>query len=227
MEPEHPILHAIVRGVRAWSTPAELARATGLEVDTTLDQVADLDQAGWVACWDRPDGPVVTLTPLAAERLGVRILEVGRDLMPRWDRPEVWTVDRPVRASVDRGRPETHWPDRIDPGPGPAEQAIAAEELLATTGPRRGDIDTSPRLSVLIAASLTPWPGPTAAASCCPGCGGRPLRAWEYCLYCDRWGLDRPVKARRRRSEAQTAESGRASRKARLKARFGRRREVA
>ena len=202
------VVNALIAAPVAWLSPAELADALGRGVQETTDLLCDLDLAGWLAVWDGESGPVVTLSPLGAERMGVRLVEEGFDVTPRW-------------AQV--GDPEPHAPRSTnlcasarsatlafvpDPAPEPGEAAargeraavVAARVVLKTTGgepearaaklPRADDL---PHPSVLLGVGLTPWPGPGQEIdqdATCPACGSRRLRSHMYCLYCDRWGLD-------------------------------------
>jgi hypothetical protein len=122
------ILHAIVNGPIAWQSPRELAARTGLPREQVLDEVAWLDELGWLAVWDRQVDQVVTLTPLAEELLDVHLVEVGPSELPRWARAGDVEPPRPR----PRGLFES-WQDRrlerlVDPRPTPVEAAIAAEE---------------------------------------------------------------------------------------------------
>jgi hypothetical protein len=131
---------------------------------------------------------LVFLTPLACERLGVRITDEltygksheGRRPAPRYDQADDWLDDL------------------VDDGPGPDELAEAAEEAGRPT--RDG-----PKPTFLVGQSLCPWPGPAEVAFVaqleqpCLACGDKPLAPSAYCLVCDRWGMDRPHGGKRRR----------------------------
>ena len=57
------VLQALCEGPVAWRTPAELAADLGWKLDTTCDVLADLDVAGWIAVWERPERSGCDLDP--------------------------------------------------------------------------------------------------------------------------------------------------------------------
>jgi hypothetical protein len=120
------IIEAIIDGALAWSTVEQLGRDLRREGDDLADELVELEVSGWVETWEEwPQGIAVTLTPLAARLLEVRIVEVGSSESPRWARsgmPE-------PRASKAKG-----WlifpsmiENIVDPSPGPVELAMMAE----------------------------------------------------------------------------------------------------
>lgn len=195
------VMNALIGAPLAWQAPAQLATALGRDLEETLDLLCDLDVSGWVDVWEDQDGPLITLSPLAAERLCVRIVEVGPSETPRWagsgdpDPPalrsrSVCKTDR--GAGLDYVIDPTSSVDFLsheDPDESAAttarEQSRAGSRLFHESWP-----------TILIGMGLTPWPGPTVPLkSLCPACAGRILRTCMYCLYCDRWGRDRPAAA--------------------------------
>jgi hypothetical protein len=83
-----------------------------------------------------------------------------------------------------------------------SEQAAAVARAVAETRTHvlpcspndAGRPDDWPLPSLLLGVGLTPWPGPGQEhdhETTCPVCGSRRLGPHMYCLYCDRWGLDR------------------------------------
>lgn len=191
------VLGALLGGSVAWQEPAELAGALGWEVEPTTDLLAALDEAGWLEIWEREEGPAVTLSALGAARLGVHLVEVGHDECPRWSPIGDPEPRPPAARGVYRDARAARFDDVIDPLPAPdvaAELAEAAGRLgsSAGRGPLRPDRwDGLPYPARLVGQGLTPWPGPARAGRPpCPACGGAELRADEYCLCCDRWGLD-------------------------------------
>lgn len=187
------LLRAIIAAPNAWPTPSQLAQDLGWELSATVDLLADLDVAGWVVVWDRDEGPSVTLTSLAAERLGVHLVETGPEEEPRW-----WPVGDPEppapRAKNVCAKEDSAQLDFVvDPTPGPQDLAIAAE---ARSVPQVGVRGAWPRPKVLVGSGLIPWPGPRENADhVCPACGDQPLPPNAYCLRCDRWGLDQALSA--------------------------------
>jgi hypothetical protein len=188
------ILNALTNGPRAWEPPAALAERLGEGEDRLTDELATLDVEGWLEVWERPEGLSVTLTAWAAERLGVRLAECGGGLSYRWvevghPEPAAFRA-RGVAASAALEDLDLV----IDPAPGPdADLGRFDAECADAKGPAG-----LPRPAHLIGDGLTPWPGPDRgeAPSACPACLGRKLGPSEYCLRCDRWGLDRERPAR-------------------------------
>lgn len=196
-----PVLNALLRAPVAWQTPDQLAESLGRDGASATDVLCDLDIAGWIVVWESVDGPFVTLSPVGAKRLGVHLIEIGLDQTPRWAPasdpgpapPKPKNVCRGDRAAALEFVPDPY--DSPDVAAERAERAgRAAEPRCAPGSPsavleRRDDL---PRPSMLIGLGLTPWPGPgRRAAEVCPACGSRRLQPHMYCLYCDRWGLDR------------------------------------
>ena len=80
------VVEALVAAPVAWQSPAELSRATGLDAEETADVLAALDVGGWLTAWEREVDIVVTLSVAAASSLGVRLVEIGPEEVPRWAR---------------------------------------------------------------------------------------------------------------------------------------------
>jgi hypothetical protein len=195
-------LEALIAGPAAWREVGTIADALGLGVDDTMDALCDLDVDGWLEVRDGEDGPLVSLSPLGASRLGVRLVESGVAETPRWARSGDPEPPPPRPRNVCAGERGATLEFVNDPMPRPdlaaelAERtavAVAkAERPAAAESPARPDALPFP--SVLLGVGLTPWPGPGQApdmSGICPACGGRKLRPHVYCLCCDRWGLDR------------------------------------
>jgi hypothetical protein len=206
---EHAVLCAIGTGSAGWKRPAELAGALPGVTDQLFQVLRSLESRGLVELNDAGRGGV-SLSPLGAERLGVRIAEDGtaEDGGFTWEPVRQRDgVDEPERLSGTRHtchppRPE----DFVDPSPGPAElvELIELAELRESReratiarvyGPEAARLDRPPpRPSILLMGhSLFAWseddPGQLARRRvCCRGCGNRRLRPSEYCLRCDRWG---------------------------------------
>ncbi|GAC1469677.1 MAG: hypothetical protein NVSMB9_13760 [Isosphaeraceae bacterium] len=189
------VLDVLVRGSIAWQTPAELAAAMGKDIEETTDLLCDLELDGWLVVWDTEADPLITLSALAAERLGVRLVEVGLQQTLRWAR--MGDPDPPVPRSKhvchsERGAAMGHV---IDPSISPELAAIRAERTearalgLGAAPSRSGRPVDLPRPRVFIGLGLSPWPG-LASHALCPACGNQTLPPHTYCLYCDRWGLD-------------------------------------
>ncbi|CAN5866516.1 hypothetical protein BH23PLA1_BH23PLA1_09330 [soil metagenome] len=190
------ILETLAQGPASGRSPAELAERMGLGVEETTDALADMDVAGLIAVWEPDEIPSVTLSPLAAERLGVQMVEYGAEQVIHWAAAGD-PVPAPPRAKNVCSRIQAANLDfLIDPNP-TAEQA--AEDSEEANARPIGD-KAEPQLpfpTLLIGTGLTPWPGPDdAAPACCPACGARRLPTHAYCLCCDRWGLDGSQRAK-------------------------------
>jgi len=224
------VIGALVGGVFAWRTPGEVAGTLGWGEGVTTDVLASLDADGWLAVWEVEGGPLVTLSPLGADRLGVRLVEVGYDEVARWAPAGDPEPPRPRARHVCAGRRAADMDFVVDPQPGPDEALADAEwgirEAECRDGPAPGpgpdpdpdaDADHAIRLrrtafpfpSLLIGQGLCPWPGPGRdPAAPCPACRERPIRPHAYCLCCDRWGLDGLLAATRRDGPGRPAGPG-------------------
>lgn len=111
------LLAAVARGARAWCELGDLARLVGRPREAVEEEVAALVATGWLAIWALPWGLSVTLSALAAERLGLVLTEAGRDEVPVW----IEATRAPQRTVI------------------PAERLARHEARLALTGhrPRR------------------------------------------------------------------------------------------
>jgi hypothetical protein len=188
------LLRALTAAPIAWLTPAQLASRIGGPRESAFDALADLDASGWLDPWEADGEFYVTLTPHAAERLGVRLVPAGRSDTLRWvpvNDPE------PCPRAPGRGQGDVDALDLIpDPAPGPEAEVEAAEraERMVHRHPRGVHVASEPSLprpTILLGSGLTPWPGPVEAkARICPGCLSGPIPERAYCLVCDRWGLD-------------------------------------
>ena len=234
-EQETLLLGAILRGATVWSAPGDLANDLGWSVDATTDRLAELDAAGWIEVWERkPEcDVVVTLSSLGAERLGVRLVEYGLNLTPRWlaiNEPEP-PLPRVSGVFINARAMDLEFV--VDPSPRPDEQAESGEESARfASGPsRRGGKHEPPKPKRFVGQGLVPWPGPEAFEKpLCPACSGGPLAPSEYCLGCDRWGLDAVASRTPSVPSPETAEAiavreehaARAARKARMRERLER-----
>jgi hypothetical protein len=227
------VIEALIGAPLAWQSPAELASATGLDIETTTDLLASLDADGWLSPWELESDVVVTLSVGAAARLGVRLVESGRDEASRWARAGDPEPPIPRASGVFRDERAASLERVVDPLGSPEEALERAEEAGersgAPQGPRgRAFIEGLPAPTLLVGIGLTPWPGPgDGRKASCRSCGSRRLKPSMYCLYCDRWGLDhllldapasRPRSSRPREDEARRRELERQARKARRRA---------
>ena len=198
------VIGALLGGAMAWRTPGEVAGALGWDDGAATDVLAELDVAGWLAVWEVEGGPVVTLSPLGAGRLGVRLVEVGAAEVARWAKAGDPEPPRPRARHVCSRRRAAEMDFVVDPYPTPDEAwEIAERGMRMAESPRESAHPADPHSAIriphpalpyptlLIGQGLTPWPGPGREPSApCPACGERPLGHHAYCLCCDRWGLD-------------------------------------
>ena len=101
------------------------------DLEETTDLLAALDADGWLSAWERPSRVVVTLSVGAASRLGVRLVESGRDEVPRWARPGEPEPPSPRASGVFRDERAARLELVVDPSPRPEEAAERAEEATA------------------------------------------------------------------------------------------------
>gem|GEM_PF-1920401 len=112
-EPQGKALDAIVAGRLAWSTAKELAR-----LGHTAETLEALEAAGLVERWELPKELAWTLTSWGAFKLGLEIVEVGREEDPRWGTQA--DVVKYHRVFRQRGHYEMKYPELLcDPAPGP------------------------------------------------------------------------------------------------------------
>lgn len=78
----------IVSAPEAWANFSDVIELCG---EDAVKHAADV---GAIVLWDRPDFPVLTLTPWGAECVGVEIDEVWR---PGWEEREEWEPRRPAK----------------------------------------------------------------------------------------------------------------------------------
>lgn len=202
------LLAVMAKGPVDWWLPTSLALAMRWEVEETTDRLSDLDVSGWVEVREDFDGtPRVMISSLGAKRLGLRLVEVGPSGTLRWATEGEPDPPAPRARHVSLGAQGADLASIPDPGPDPelashrgerAEAAARAAAVASSTSsprprPKGGSADW-PLPSVLLGVGLTPWPGPGQSVdlrATCPACGSRKLQPRAYCLYCDRWGLDR------------------------------------
>lgn len=175
------------------STPEELLADCGLRSIPVTDRrlarlIAQAQADGLVAIWE-DDRPYVTLTPLAAERLGVQLsidssywLAAG---VRRQERVEIKPWEDHIEVDPER---------YVDPTlPEPIDVLIDAEARGELLGPGQFRLRDGSRLCVgLVLGIGAPWPRAIldAARGPCPGCGDARLARGVYCALCHAAGAD-------------------------------------
>ena len=208
--------------VRVWSalimnrqcivSVTDLVDLAATDLETVLSSLGSLESGGLVE-FDAT-AETATLTPLSAERLGLRVEYEGG----AW----VWVpVDQPERQSRARSS-SFDASTRIDRRQHEPWQEVEAWEYADTLAAaqakarahaesqgkryRRTDaeleaLDDSLPKPGLALTGVQMWPpmhdsyfcsptGQWCVVHRCPVCRGRKLRPSHYCLWCDRWGLD-------------------------------------
>jgi hypothetical protein len=151
------VLAAVIAHPTLWPTVEDLAGATGARAAEVERAVADLTAAGWVEPWDAgsidwsidpvdlladaPGGPLRwVLTPLAAERLGLRLDADSARWVPAAapaEPPRKARRGRTVCETDLNGEPDDPGPLDSFPDPGAADpaEAVAAAEEVEGQGP--------------------------------------------------------------------------------------------
>jgi len=193
------------RGGRVLVPVAELGKALDMEQEAALDLAAELETLGLLDDWLDEGAPVVLLSALAAERLGLEIEPPDGSDLTRCSWVPVGT-SRPPRRH--RGPIlESEWTaaaeKRGDPSPGLDGLADLRADDPAVDGPRRAHladvVETTPRFYQITRAvprvthfhgSLSgAWFGPLPDGTVCPFCHSTDrLRPDECCLLCNRVG---------------------------------------
>jgi len=188
------LVRAIAEGPKAWRSPEQLSERLALPIQETVDLIVEMEHAGWLAPWQRPDGPAVTLSAWAAARFGYRLIEIGRFGATRWAPDD--TPDPPPPRARGVVRADSDALDAVaDDAPRPDQELEWLNppppmSVVRRLGRDGRHLAARPRL--LIGFGVT-WPGPPRSGrEDCPACGSRLLPPRAYCLYCDRSGADEP-----------------------------------
>jgi hypothetical protein len=197
------VLLALVDGELAWSSFEALAVAMGRGDDAARVAVRAAESLGWIVYWSEcPQEPSYTLTPAAADRLGVAIGPDGR-----WHRATDDAANgnysRPGkvrRADAEEDDEPGGWlRHQIDPrAVDPSFSAENAEELGAMMhNPYVRRLLGGTAAPTVILGLRLPWPilgddgrplAPTGDVRPCCGVGPLPVQA--VCLWCGRSGID-------------------------------------
>jgi hypothetical protein len=193
------MLQTLIGAPKACLTPQELADRSQLEIDVVNDTLVDLDVEGWISPWELDGQLTVTLSAWGAEQLKVQLVESSASGTLRWANLGE-PLPPPPRSRMARGGDaDILLLDTIaDKAPPPDILLELNEESTEnidaiTDGPRvRIDPSQLPRPLFFLGLGVTSWIklSPEEARSSCPVCRSRQLGRREYCLHCDRWGLD-------------------------------------
>lgn len=197
---------------------ADLAEILGTLLELELATV-------WESC---PGGPALVLSPLGVARAGVAMSADSE----RWIEPQSKYVDIPKEWSLSSTGPivaasqvrrsdgdETILDELPDPASHTPEAELEAVETLvmewraahkaATEGkPAKSSAWRMPERLPLPHAFLgtrETWPIAPDGLKRCGACHGRKLKPGEYCLACQRWGLDSLLKRRPAPEPTRTA----------------------
>jgi hypothetical protein len=199
------ITSALIDGPGAWQTPRQIAASIGADVEETLDALADLDAAGLVSVWAEHAPLVVTLSPLAAQRLGVTLVETRQAEIFHWSRDAVSARSRRRPSARQLRQLEAH-ERALNEIEDPSQsidlvvESIDREELIRRRRQLKPRIREMPRPSILLTGHpLIPWDEwphrirhrVNCRPKVCPVCRDRPLSRSTLCLSCGNWGWDR------------------------------------
>jgi hypothetical protein len=199
----------------ATPTIEELVEASGIARSAFDDACAEADMAGLVSSWeDHPDGAVIMLSPLAADRMGLRLVEADGGLECiafRWvpkNEPESKSdrlcrpLHKQIQATTIDGEAGFDYLDTVedDRAVDPAERIERAEnveEAIHAPRPANPKGRAVPRESIASTWRVQPiglrpqCNGPVEPeGQPCRGCGGRSIGIGEVCVICLRSGLD-------------------------------------
>ena len=206
----HAVLSAIIDGQEAWASVPDLAKALDVTAESICDDLADLNEQGWVEVWEHPaQGPLVTLSAWGAEQLGVHLVESGqRRIVLRW-LPDAASAKRGPRPRPCNAKAEL-LEQVVSREPSVEAWAEAFETVILKFKPKLHTLEQLPWPTALVYDTDPAWPregefdrinrliAPTSLVfrqnpqkdRICTGCGGRKLRTSELCLHCSRWGFD-------------------------------------
>lgn len=188
------VCDAIVRAPAGWLDLDSVVRRSSLDRETALDTLAELHLSGWIELEEREghDAPVLSLTPLGADSLGVVVYSRGEAFGWRAASSPA-KRDRVRRQSHVTGFPSDDFESRIaDEQPSPLEALVIAERPMPPDPyPHLNAPGEPPHPGVILGLRL-PWPAAWAPGEVCPGCGSAHLPPSHYCAICHAWGREMP-----------------------------------
>jgi hypothetical protein len=189
------VLNALA-GRRRVVVPVEhLGTSLGLGPEALEGALRSLQGLGLVYLWQEgPGGRSACLTPLAAERTGLKLVagqwrpkSAREPAAPQRKRTRtISEADLPQRREADSSLPYAleEMSDRRAIDPASVVDVMDARPIK--DGYRTDYIANKPTNPTLLLGLRLQWP--VAPAEVCPGCGGRRLPVYGYCLLCDRSG---------------------------------------
>jgi hypothetical protein len=207
------VLSVVTR--RTWATPKQVAEGLRCGVEEASDVLQALVETGWLEFWPQTrvgQAPRLTLTPWAAERLGLRLND-SRCWVPITDPdppPRVPPKRETIQQSAfDRRAWRSMLERQVDPCADEPWVAVALAEAIGEAWARglyRGDhgLERLPFPAMFLGLSAT-WAGKAIMKRRrrCRACGSRQLQPHEFCLQCDNWGLGRVRPKPKRRARRQ------------------------
>lgn len=195
----------------------EVADRASLDLWTFDLATGELVEAGLVDP-SQIDRAYLSLTPFAAESLGLRI---GRSTGGLASLVWVAATARPARERVrpiKRTKARDYSREVLSDDPDPFDQVVAIEaieeyleRILAEVTGRPLRKDEFPRPSILLSGCRSWQSDPIDRSAECPSCrrtGEASVGSSAYCLRCDRWGLDWILARLRQTSTHQRAKKG-------------------
>jgi hypothetical protein len=174
-EDQLDVLCALLNGGCDFLSLSHLAEKVSAGYEQVQDTLLGLDVEGFIEFWEREEGLAFTLSPLGAERLDMRLVEVDDDR-------SMWIL----RGDPDPPLPRAKGVMRQDVTLDFFEDVTPQTKAPAWVGKRLFDPTGLPYPTIFLTKNgHTPHQGGT-----CDSCGGEPLQEYMYCLKCDRWGLD-------------------------------------
>jgi hypothetical protein len=172
---------ALVDARSAWLAEPAIAAALGCAEVELAAAVAGLVAGRLLERWDRPDGPVVTLTGLGAAQLGLRLVELPDSELYRWSADAVSVRTRRI-SRAQRRRTDDHaelLDQVVDEAVGPAAAAERSEAIAKPRPDRERRKPPEPRPAILLwGHGLWPWDevGWPRPPTWCRACAPRFLR---------------------------------------------------
>lgn len=190
------VVEALIAAPVAWVSPAFLAHHTGLDRAAVFCGLADLEAAGLVDHWETEAELTVTLSPIGAALLGVHLVEVGPEEVPRWALLAAPQPAPPKAKGIFRDYDTLSLV--VGPTLPPGVLAEIAEETALAVGPDDRPGRHPGRAPRLVGDGL-PWPGRKEAGPCLV-CSGS-LKPDEFCLCCSTAGK-KPARSKSSRARA-------------------------